>query len=217
MTQKSFLLPSYYLAVEGTIGAGKLELATRLAEHYHAIFIKECPEDNPFLLRFYRNAGHLALATQLSFLQQRIRMAEQMRSKKTLDTQRVIVSDFLFEKDAIFAKMILDDAELALYNDIVHKIVPSYPKPKLVIYLQASEEVIKKRIRLRVDDYEKIFPEGYLSRIHIAYSEFFHHYESAPQLIVNTDNLDFSRDEDFNLLLQCIANAQGVRSYFNKN
>lgn len=217
MTQKPLLLPSHYLAVEGTIGAGKSELASRLAEHYHAIFIKERPEDNPFLLRFYRNVGHLALATQLSFLQQRISMAEQICSKKMLNSQRIIVSDFLFEKDTIFAKMILDDEELALYNDIVHKIEPRYPKPNLVIYLQASEEVIKKRIRLHVDDYEKIFPEGYLNRIHIAYSEFFHHYESAPQLIVNTDNLDFSRDEDFNLLLQCIANAQGVRSYFNKN
>jgi deoxyadenosine/deoxycytidine kinase len=217
MIQKPLLLPSHYLAVEGTIGAGKSELASRLAEHYRAVFIKERPEDNPFLLRFYRNVHHLALATQLSFLQQRISIAEQMFSEKMLSTQSVIVSDFLFEKDAIFAKIILDDAELALYNDIVHKIAPSYPKPKLVIYLQASEEVVKKRIKSRADDYEKIFPEGYLSRIHIAYSEFFHYYESAPQLIVNTDNLDFSQDEDFNLLLQCIANAQGARSYFNKN
>ncbi|QQS16395.1 MAG: deoxynucleoside kinase [Neisseriales bacterium] len=216
MTIKPITLPFDYIVVEGTIGAGKSELAKRLVDYYHATFIKERPEDNPFLLRFYSNTGHLALATQLAFLQQRIAMAQNMFAPE-MATSKIIVSDFLFEKDAIFAKMILDDDELSLYRYIVDQIAPRYPVPKLVIYLQVSEDMVKRRIAARGDEYEKIFPEGYLSRIQVAYSTFFHHYNASPLLIVNTDNLIFSRDEDFYLLLQYIAKNRSVRSYFNKN
>lgn len=216
MTIKPIALPFDYIVVEGTIGAGKSELAKRLVDYYHATFIKECPEDNPFLLRFYRNTGHLALATQLAFLQQRIVMAQKMFTPE-MTAYKIAVSDFLFEKDAIFAKMTLDDEELALYRYFVDQIAPCYPVPKLVIYLQVSEDIVKRRIAAKGDEYEKLFPEGYLGRIQVAYSTFFHHYSAAPLLIVNTDNLIFSRDEDFYLLLQYIAKNRSVRSYFNKS
>lgn len=206
----------HYVVVEGPIGAGKSDLAQRLADHWQVKLVAETPEENPFLLRFYHNAAQLALAAQLSFLKQRAEIAHDMLQGDLLVSP--VVSDFLFDKDAVFARLILDDDEFALYRYIAAKLMPEYPVPDLVIYLQASEEVVHKRVAARGNDYEKRFPEGYLSRIHSAYSEFFHQYEAAPVLIVNTDHLDFvNGDEDFELLLRCISEMRGQRSYFNKS
>lgn len=205
----------HYVVVEGPIGAGKSELAKRLAAYWNVQLVAEMPEENPFLQRFYRNVTQLGLATQLYFLKQRAELVNKMLHGDLL--VQPVVSDFLFDKDAVFARQILDEAEFALYRYISGKLMPEYPLPDLIIYLQASLDVVHKRVAAKGNEDEKNFPDGYLSRIHTAYSEFFHQYEAAPVLIVNTDHLDFNSGDDFELLLNCIHEVRGPRSYFNKS
>ncbi|WP_028534831.1 deoxynucleoside kinase [Paludibacterium yongneupense] len=205
-----------YIVVEGPIGVGKSSLARRLAMHRGVDLVAENPDGNPFLPRFYRNFQHHALSTQLAFLMQRADLAHQMLKGELLT--RPVVGDFLFEKDGLFARLNLDEAELALYRRISTQVLPEYPVPDLVIYLQASEETLLNRVASRGADYEVNFPEGYLKRVHAAYSEFFHQYEASPLLIVNTDHLNLVEgQDDFDLLLRCISEMRGQRSYFNKS
>jgi deoxyadenosine/deoxycytidine kinase len=127
-----------------------------------------------------------------------------------------VVSDFLFEKDALFARVNLDEQELALYQRLAQQLLPQYPVPDLVIYLQASEQVLLERSAARASQLEQTFLKA-TSSAHAAYSEFFHQYEAAP-LIVNTDHLELvDGNEDFELLLRCISEMRGQRSYFNKS
>ncbi|HJV06278.1 MAG TPA: deoxynucleoside kinase [Chromobacteriaceae bacterium] len=205
-----------YVVVEGPIGAGKSSLARRLSEYWGIRLLPEDPGANPFLPRFYRNLQAHGLATQLSFLLQRAEMARQMVDGDLLAAP--LVSDFLFEKDALFAKVNLDEQEHALYSQLAAKLMPEYPVPDLVIYLQASDDILLNRVAARGEEYELDFPEGYLKRVHAAYSEFFHQYEAAPLLIVNTDHLNLvDGNGDFELLLRCISDMRGQRSYFNKS
>jgi deoxyadenosine/deoxycytidine kinase len=205
-----------YVVVEGPIGAGKSSLARRLSEYWGVRLLAEDPAANPFLPRFYRNLPAHGLSTQLSFMLQRADMAKSMLDGELLASP--LVSDFLFEKDALFAKINLDEAELALYKRLAAQAMPEHPVPDLVIYLQASEENLLSRVAARAAEYEINFPEGYLKRVHQAYSEFFHQYEAAPLLIVNTDHLELvDGNEDFELLLRCISEMRGQRSYFNKS
>jgi len=205
-----------YVVVEGPIGAGKSSLAKRLAAHWNGQLLAEEPDANPFLPRFYRNMTHHALATQLAFLVQRADKAQALLGGELPGP--VVVSDFLFEKDALFASLNLDEEEQALYRRLAVNLMPEHPVPDLVICLQASEPVLLERVAQRAAEYEMNFPEGYLKRIHAGYSEFFHQYDAAPMLIVNTDHLNLvDGNEDFELLLRCIAEMRGQRSYFNKS
>jgi len=205
-----------YVVVEGPIGSGKSALAHRLAAYWGVQLLAEDPAANPFLSRFYRNVAAHGLATQLSFLLQRADMARGMLQGDALASP--LVADFLFEKDALFAKVNLGEDELQLYQRLAQQLLPRYPVPDLVIYLQASEPVLLERSAARAQELEHSFPEGYLKRVHAAYSEFFHQYEAAPLLIVNTDHLNLvDGSEDFELLLRCISEMRGQRSYFNKS
>lgn len=205
-----------YVVVEGPIGAGKSVLARRLAEHWGMTLAAECPEDNPFLPRFYRQFQHHALATQLHFLLQRRKTARAMLQGDLFN--QPVVSDFMFEKDDLFARINLDAPELALYRDIAGELAIERPTPDLLIYLDASPETLLARIAARVPGPDASFPDGYIKRVHAAYSEFFYEYEAAPLLIVNTDHLNLlDSQEDFELLLRCIGEMRGQRSYFNKS
>jgi len=203
-----------YIVVEGPIGAGKTSLARLLAERGGGELLLEEPQNNPFLAGFYQDPRRWALATQLFFLFQR---ANQLSGLSQLDLfERRTVADFLLEKDPLFARINLSDDEFALYQRIYSHLAPQAAVPDLVIYLQAPVETLMARVRRRAASYERGISEDYLTRLTQAYGRFFHEYDAAPLLIVNSRNLNFvDRPGDFDLLLQRISNMRGAREFFN--
>lgn len=203
-----------YIVVEGPIGAGKTSFAQRLGESLQARLLLERPQDNPFLERFYRDPAHHALQTQMFFLFQRMGQLRELSQTDLLHTR--VVSDFLLEKDPIFARVTLADEEFKLYQQMYDHVRPQAPAPDLVIYLQAQPETLVERIRKRGATMEASITEQYLSQLCESYSRFFYHYDAAPLLTVNTEHLNpAARDEDFELLLKHIENMRGKREYFN--
>ena len=203
-----------HIAVEGPIGAGKTTLSQCLAEHVGAVALLERPDANPFLARFYEDMPRFALPTQLFFLFQRI---EQLRSAAQPDLfVRTLISDFMIEKDPLFASITLAGEELALYRRIYEALAPRAPRPDLVIYLQASPRTLADRVRRRAVVYERAIEEDYLARLADAYSRFFYHYTASPVLAVNTEHLDFAgRVRDLDLLVERLDTMRGAREYFN--
>ena len=203
-----------YIVVEGPIGVGKTTLAKRLAKSFNTELMLELATENPFLPRFYSDPKTVALPTQLFFLFQR---AKQIASFRQEDMFRPIqVSDFLIEKDKLFASVILDSDELNLYQQVYNQLTIDNYAPDLVIYLQAPIETLMRRIMIRGYDYEKAINHDYLKKISDAYIDFFYNYTSSPLLIVNTDDFDLSKDEkNYNLLLEHIGTLSSGRHYFN--
>jgi deoxyguanosine kinase len=204
-----------YVVVEGPIGAGTTSLARRIAAHCNVAPILETPEDNPFLASFYQDSKRYALPTQLFFLFQRTRQLEGMSQMELF--KRVLVSDFLIEKDPLFARVTLDDDEFRLYQEVFKHLKPQTPPPDLVIYLQAPPAVLFERVKKRGHRYERSMSEDYLAVIAENYHRFFYQYDAAPVFIVNSVNLNFVDDEqDFELLLQRIDSMRGQREFFSK-
>lgn len=203
-----------HIVVEGPIGVGKTSLARRLAERFGAQPVLEDPEGNPFLERFYRDSARFALPAQLFFLFQRV---EQLRGLAQRDLfAEAVVGDFLLEKDPLFARLTLTDDELALYQRIYASLEPQAPTPDLVIYLQAQPDTLVERVRRRGVAVEASISEDYLRALVDAYSSFFHRFDAAPLLIVNTERLNpVERDADFELLLEHVAGMRGRREFFN--
>jgi deoxyadenosine/deoxycytidine kinase len=204
-----------YIVVEGPIGAGKTSLTYKLAERMDADTLLENASDNPFLPRFYQEPKRYALPTQLHFLFDRSR---QLRELAQGDLFRAgTVSDFLIDKDMLFARLNLDDDEFELYQKVYADLAPQAPTPDLVIYLQAPIDALQERVRRRGVDFERGMDAGYLQRLANSYSEFFHRYEAAPLLIVNTGNLNFAESEaDFELLLERMDKMRGPREFFSR-
>lgn len=203
-----------YIVIEGPIGVGKTSLARRLAKHCGASEMMEKPEENPFLERFYADPRHHALPTQLFFLFQRINEVSKLAQMDLFQTRTV--SDYLFDKDALFARLNLSDDEFALYQNIHKNIAPQAPAPDLVIYLQATPDRLVERVRRRAAVYERQISDSYLARLAQGYSDFFYHYDAAPVLIVNSENLNLvDNDDDFNLLVQRIESMRGAREFFS--
>lgn len=180
-----------YIAIEGVIGVGKTTLAKLLAERLSAELVLEEVEENPFLHEFYQDRARWAFQTQMHFLFSRY---QQQRGLHQLDlfVQR-LVSDYLFQKDRIFAGLNLTDSELALYEKIVKQIELEIPKPDIVVYLQANTETLLARIQSRGRPFEKEMEREYLKALNEAYNYFFFHYTDAPLLVVQTDAIDFLR------------------------
>jgi deoxyguanosine kinase len=206
-----FDLPRY-IAVEGPIRVGKSTLAQILSERLNAQRVME-PEDNPFLAAFYRGERGAAFEAQFAFL---IRRFDQLRALDLgAGAQRTVVSDFIFEKDKLFACLNLNDQELDVYNRYYNFFRDQLPTPDLVIYLQATPEVLKKRLRKKNAMGEKAISEDYLEEVIKAYEHFFFHYTSSDLLIVNTSEIDFvERNEDLQQLLRKVSTPIKGTQYF---
>jgi deoxyadenosine/deoxycytidine kinase len=203
-----------YIVVEGPIGAGKSSLARRLAERLQTHTLFEQPELNPFLGRFYQSPERWALPTQMAFLFQRIDQLAALADSKQADQR--IVSDFILDKDPLFAALNLADDELALYRRVFDQLKPpEHPRPDLVIYLQAKAETLIERVRRRGMDAERRITEHYLERVAERYARFFYQYEASPLFIVDAEVLNpVEQDDDFELLLDRLRNMRSFREFF---
>jgi deoxyguanosine kinase len=203
-----------FITIEGPIGVGKTSLARRLAESLGYDLMLERAEENPFLERFYRDPVGAALPTQLFFLFQRVGQIQELRQNDLFSPVRV--TDFLLEKDRLFAELTLGPEEFRLYEQVYEQVAVDAPVPDLVVYLQAPVDVLAHRIRRRGIAYELDIQPDYLRRLNEAYMQFFHHYKAAPLLIVNAASIDpINNDADYRLLLDRILNARAGREYFN--
>ncbi len=202
-----------YIVVEGVIGVGKTTLATMLAEHLGGKLVKEEVGENPFLARFYRDQETFRFQTQIYFLLSRFRQQGELAEPDLFS--QYVVSDYLFAKDRIFACQNLDDDELALYDRVHNALAEQTPKPDLVLYLQASTDVLMERIRRRDREFERSMDRDYIQGLNEAYNYFFFHYESSPLLVVNTDHIDIvARRSHFeDLAREVLAGASGTRYY----
>ncbi|HVH83249.1 MAG TPA: deoxynucleoside kinase [Steroidobacteraceae bacterium] len=203
-----------FIAVEGPIGVGKTSLARRLCASLSAQGVLEDATHNPFLERFYRNPRAGALPAQLCFLLQR---SQQLTSLKQADLfAPVRVADYLLEKDRLFARVTLDEAEYALYEQLYARLDIQLPKPDLVVYLQAPVDVLLERIARRGVAYEQYIDRRYLERLNEAYARFFHEFDTAPLLIVNAASIDpISNQRDYDELLAAIRRMSRGRLYYN--
>ncbi len=186
-------IPYKFISVEGVIGVGKTTLATRLAKHYNAELILEPVEENPFLENFYKDIRHYAFQTQIYFLFSRYKQLQKLKQTKMFFD--MVISDYIFEKDRIFANLNLDENEMILYEHIIKFIEPEIPKPDLVIFLQSSSENILERIKKRNRSFENEITYEYINMLSKNYSNFFMIYKDAPVLMVNVDDVDISKDQ----------------------
>jgi deoxyadenosine/deoxycytidine kinase len=198
-----------FIAVEGPIRVGKSSLAKVLAETLHARRIAE-PENNPFLDRFYQAEPGMAFTAQMWFLMERY---EQLRQVKSSETP--VVADYIFEKDKLFAYVNLSDAELALYNRYYQMFREQIPAPDLVIYLQATPEVLKQRLKRKGVAGERAISDAYIEQLAAAYEHFFFHYSASDLLVVNTSDIDFvNNNKDLQLLLKRLSEPIKGTQYF---
>jgi len=204
----------HYIVVEGPIGVGKTTLAKRLADDFDAELLLESVSDNPFLQQFYANRESAALATQLHFLLTRLRQLEGLQQQQLF--RPVQVTDFLLEKDRLFAENTLNPLEFTLYERIYEKIAIDLPRPDLVVYLQAPVEILHKRIKKRGRNFEGSISTAYLQQLVTAYTNFFHYYDLAPLLVVNATEIDLVKvEEDYQALLRQVQTIHSGRHYFN--
>jgi len=207
-------IPHQFIVIEGPIGVGKTSLARRLCASLEAEPVLEQAAENPFLERFYRNPRDGALPTQLYFLFQRAQQLAALNQQDMFAPTRV--GDYLLEKDRLFARVTLDDAEFGLYEQVHAKLDIQAPKPDLVVYLQAPVDVLLERIAKRGIRYEQQIDRAYLERLNEAYAKFFHEYEAAPLLIVNAASIDpINNQADYDELLAALQRMKKGRLYYN--
>jgi len=203
-----------FVVVEGPIGVGKTSLARKLADTLSAELILEPAEENPFLERFYREPKSAALSAQLFFLLRRSQQLKDLHQQGLFSPTRV--ADFMLAKDRLFADLVLDPPERDLYGQIYDHVSVDSVTPDLVIYLQAPPETLRQRIVDRGIDYEQRIGIDYLERLSAAYTRFFHGFDAAPTLIVNTEAFDpVHREKDYEDLVRQIREMRGGRHYFN--
>ncbi len=213
MTKQPDTLRSRYVVVDGPIGVGKTSLASILAGKLGGRLVLERAEDNPFLADFYRDPSRFRFQTQTFFLLSRFSQQQEMLQPDLFD--RIIVSDYIFEKDRIFACLNLDEHELALYEQIYRVLEPKIVSPDLVIFLQADTETLLRRIRQRSRSFEKDVDPEYIAAVNEAYNQFFFRYTDTPLLVINTSDIDFvnRRDDLEDLMKQVLAMQAGTQYY----
>jgi len=203
-----------YVVIEDPIGVGKTTLAKRIAQTFNCGTLLERAEDNPFLPRFYANEHNSALPTQLFFLFQRVKQIADLHQRELFSNAKV--SDFLMEKDQLFAQVTLEDEALNLYQQVFEHLTVEAPTPDLVVYLQAPADVLLQRIQRRGIPEEQNIDAQYLQQLNDAYAEFFHFYDSSPLLIVNAADIDWANNKaDYQQLLEHMLAVKTGRHYYN--
>lgn len=201
-----------HVVIEGPIGVGKSSLARRLAAHLQGELMMEKPQENPFLARFYADGSRYAFQTQMFFLFQRVEQYRELVQPGMFSGP--VVSDFLFAKDALFARLTLSDDEYRLYTQMYQHLAPQIPEPDLVIWLQAEPPTLLQRIARRGIEMERSIDAGYLRRLCDAYAEHFQHYEGAPVLALDTTHFNpVERAADFTRLLDELRGFTGPRGF----
>ena len=204
-----------YIAIEGVIGAGKTTLAKKLSEKLNARLICEEFELNPFLSKFYEDISRYAFQTQIFFLLSRYKQQQTLHQVDLF--HNLIISDYIFEKDKIFAYLNLQDDELKLYENLISTIEKNIPQPDLVIYLQSNIERLMFNIRLRERSYENNITQSYIENLNEAYNHFFFRFKTSPLLIINSTEIDFvNNDKDFENLCDVIfRERKSAIEYYN--
>ena len=205
-----------YLVIEGPTGVGKTSLVKLLAREFDSRLILERADDNPFLKEFYKDPKRHAFQTQIFFLLSRYRQLQELSQMDLFN--RNTITDYFFPKDRIFASITLAASEFSLYEQLYFLLNPSIPRPDLVVYLQASTEVLLDRVNQRGRDYEKPITPEYLETLNQAYNEYFFQYTDSPLLVVQTSEIDFvnRRDDLDDLLHQITQMKKGTQYYVPK-
>jgi deoxyadenosine/deoxycytidine kinase len=203
--------PPRFIVIEGPLRVGKSSLARILAERLHARRVYDC-EDNPFLPDFYREKPGAAFRAQMYFLVER---QKRLREALTAESPAPLVSDFLMEKDRIFANLNLDDQELKLYERYYEVMTSDLAAPDLVIYLQAKPEVLRARIAKKAAREETQIAAQYIEEVARAYEHFFFRYEASDLLVIDTSEIDFvARNDDLQQLLRRLQEPVKGTQYF---
>jgi len=207
------LKDTQYLVIEGPIGVGKTSLAQLLAQELKVRLILEKVEENPFLKEFYKDPKHYGFQTQIFFLLSRYRQLQELRQIDLFE--RSTLTDYFFPKDRIFASINLEGSELALYEQLYTLLNPQVPTPDLVIYLQASTEVLMERIRHRALEFERSLMWEYLEAVNQVYNNYFFKYSDSPLLVVQTSEIDFvNRRADLNDLVKQVKQMKKGTQYY---
>lgn len=202
-----------YIAVEGAIGVGKTSLARMISEEIGARFVYEHVDENPFLKNFYGDRKKYSFQTQIYFLLNRYQQQKELNQRDLFTS--VIVSDYIFAKDRIFAHMNLDENEINLYEQIYTLLDSKLTKPDLLIYLHARPEVLRQRVKIRNREYERNIDDKYLEALIHAYNEYFFHYDETPLLVIDSSEIDFvNNSDDFDLLMKEIKEMKGGVKHF---
>ena len=207
------MLENRYVVVEGVIGVGKTSLTRLLAERLQAKLVLEEVEENPFLKDFYRDRQRFAFQTQMHFLFGRYQQQRSLQQQELFSER--MVSDYLFQKDRIFAGLNLSERELALYEKVAGWLEMDVIRPDVVVYLQAHTDMLMERITRRGRPFERDMDRGYIQELNEAYNHFFFLYNEAPLLVVNTNAIDFvNNTEDFeDLRRRIVTHRQGTTYY----
>ena len=204
----------YYIAIEGPIGVGKTSLAGLLSRELGARLVLEDFEDNPFLPDFYNDPERFGFQTQLFFLLQRYRQQQDLRQVDMF--QKLLITDYMFVKDRLFASLNLEDKEMHLYDTVASLLERNIIRPDLVIYLQADTDVLMKNIAKRGRNMERNVTWEYIDALNQVYTEYFFRYQDTPLVIINTDNIDFVENEkDLKEVIDYIRQPVSGTKFFN--
>ena len=204
----------YYVAIEGTIGVGKTSLANLLSEKLGAKLVLETFEGNPFLSDFYDDPERHAFQTQLWFLLQRYQQQQELRQIDMF--QNLVITDYMFVKDRLFASLNLSEKEMSLYDTVANMMEKNVIHPDLVIFLQADTDTLMKNISRRGREFEKNLSEDYLDALNQVYNEYFFRYQDTPLVIINTNNIDFvNNNEDLEEMINYIRKPVAGTKFFN--
>ena len=204
----------YYLAVEGPIGVGKTSLVKLLGKKLGAKMVLEEYENNPFLEEFYNDPERFAFQTQLFFLMSRYRQQQDLRQVDMF--HNLLITDYMFVKDRLFASLNLDDKELSLYDTVANLLERNVLKPDVVIYLQADTQTLMRNISKRGRDFESNMSFEYLDALSQVYTEYFFKYQETPLIIINTNNIDFvNNNDDLDEVIKYIREPVSGTKFFN--